>query len=244
MKNAKTATLTNVYDYLHDTPWELKSQTEIDRLRTAAQVYEKKYAFLLPMARKALMLQWLKDEPYADDLGKRMMDNYFAAPGQQKKPFVLTLADMKFIAANRPNKNGTQTDFNHTLSLTEAPGWNEACEEALSTGKPQTFNGTFVAQWNDGALGSFTVHFEGTITPQNAKLAVWEGTIWFTRLFTFAPNWDYPSNKHRSHAGEQRTRIAYILSLGTDYEVTSVHATAVQGNYSTRLRITGLAPGQ
>jgi hypothetical protein len=67
-------------------------------------------------------------------------------------------------------------------------------------------------------------------------------SVSFSVSFDFDPIWDWSEKSYRSAEGERRVRLAYIVNLGTDYDVTSVRAYARQLSDDLRLKITGLAP--
>jgi hypothetical protein len=84
--------------------------------------------------------------------------------------------------------------------------------------------------WDNGAIANFIVHFDGKIDSASATKARWKGTIWFTDRFDFDPIWNWGPEKmrNRSADAERRVRIAYVLSLGKDFDVESVKAEATQ----------------
>lgn len=201
-----------------------------------------------------------------------MIGFYFEGDPKKRKPdekFVVSLKEMRQMANNVPSNGGIVLDRNNTISLTSVKDWASTAEEVIETGQSEPFKGSFPAIWDDGTVGRFVVHYDGIIVRKyrnGVPYAEWTGKIWFTVRFQFPPDWDWarrskPVAKEmqsksgerylrveaehgvRSDFGERHTRIAYILNLGKDFNVDSVHANAVQTfgtgmSSDRRLRIT------
>jgi hypothetical protein len=178
-------------------------------------------------------------KPHArDQLAVRMFRHYLNSAGQD---FTLTLADMKAMNIPTKSMNGTgaiktpQIDIRNKNEKTVNPDFAAACGRAniSASGKGEPYSGKLLWGWDNGAISTYTVNYTGTISSAMAMggFCTWTGTVEFVDRFDMDPIWGWsPQNQGgRVAHGERRTRIGYILNLGTDFDVKSPKAKVSQG---------------
>jgi len=205
-----------IIDALKDVKWEEKSQSEIDAKKLEFAALKISVPLLVPVAKHFLRNELTGPGGHAkDELAKRMFDHYLDEDG---KLFVLTLDDMKAM-----NANGI--DIRNKDTSTVNPDFAVACSKAKAAGTAQDYSGKLHWVWDNGSIANYTVHYAGQITAAGG-VCKWEGVVDYFDRFDLDPRWGWtPSNPQgRSRGGERRTRIGYILDLGTDYDVKSPKA--------------------
>ena len=250
MPNPEKATVTAIRNRILNTKWELKPKEEIEALRAKIAKFKQAHPEYVALAKTFLQVEASARAQF-DDIADRMLKLYFGDPVKARRGFELSIADMQRMASNSAGKGGARGDPSDRISLATHADWATRCEEAISTGSPVRFNGTINGVWDNGTIGNFTVTFNGTIQrskdPDTGQwIALWTGTVKFTDRFDFDPWWNWSKSNadtaKRTAEGERRTRIGYMLDLGTDFNVVSEVAEATQRyNYDIRLRIVGPA---
>jgi hypothetical protein len=224
--------------------WENKTKQEVDDARWLwAQAYADVPGFRI--GSKFILRQLLTGEPTAipgktpharDQLAVRMFNHYLGNTGQD---FMLKLDDMKAMNTQTKSINGTgsiktpQIDIRNKNESTVNPEFAAACGRAnISASGKEAYSGKLVWGWDNGAISSYTVKYTGTISSAMATggFCTWTGTVEFSDRFDMDPRWTWLTNHGgRTANGERRTRIGYILNLGTDFDVKSPKANVSQG---------------
>ena len=68
-----------------------------------------------------------------------------------------------------------------------------------------------------------------------------KGEMSFRDTFDFDPHWNWTPADARTARGERRTRIAYMLAVGTNFKVSSATANVKQWANSSAVAIEGVA---
>ncbi|MGL4550593.1 MAG: hypothetical protein ACRC33_05355 [Gemmataceae bacterium] len=220
----------DVIKKLKDTPWEEQSRAAVEAERITIKGVKIAVPFSVPIMKKFLRDQLAGHAK--DDIAKRMFAHYLDGSGQD---FFLTLDDMKSM------NNGIDLRAKGLNDRAAKPEWTAACTAARA-GTPADYSGRLHWGWDNGAIANYSVLYKGTVTATGG-VCVWAGQVEFFDRFDLDPRWGWsPSNQQgRSKGGERRTRIGYILDLGTDYDMKSPKADATQGENDSALTFTGTA---
>jgi hypothetical protein len=221
----------DVIKKLKDTPWEEQSRAAVE----AEKIAIKAVKITIPFSSR-IMKKFLRDQLAGhakDDLARRMFAHYLDDDGED---FILTLDDMKHMNGN----GGIDLRVKDLNDRTLKPEWTAACAAAKAGGGPQNYSGRLHWGWDNGAIANYTVIYNGTVTATGGS-CVWKGQVEYFDRFDLDPRWGWsPSNPQgRSRGGERRTRIGYILDLGTDYDMKSPKADVTQGEGDTAITFTG-----
>lgn len=223
---------------LKETAWEEKSQLTIDSFRLMVAGVK----FKSPSAR-LLMMGFLRQElekHASDDLAKRLFNHYLGGGG---KDFTLTLGDM--VHMNSDERVRGHIDIRTTEFGSPNPAFESACTSAKAGRGIQDYSGRLHWIWDNGAISTYTVIYAGRIKLIN-NVCQWKGGVEFFDRFDLDPRWGWSeSNKQgRSRGGERRTRIGYILALGSDFDIKSPQASVVQQETDTEISFDGASsPG-
>jgi RHS repeat-associated protein len=228
----------DVIQSIKDVEWENSSRVSVEAARTAVSAV--KYP-MLPILKLVLEGQLIGPGGHAKDaIAVMLFKNYLYG---NVDPWELTLGDMQSMNSGAL---GPRIDIRKA-------GWDAkevsevwkstlaAAKASICTEVPYSVVVPWV--WDNGAIANYLVHASGSIkcTSTDSSKCRWRGTLKFTDRFDLNPNWGYPSG-HRSAGGERRTRIGYILSIGNDFDITSVDATARQGANDSWVTINGVLP--
>jgi hypothetical protein len=109
------------------------------------------------------------------------------------------------------------------------PRFQTACTNAQSSGMPQDYSGQLGWVYDNGAIANYNVNYSGRVRERSGSF-VWEGTVDFADRFDLDPRWTWSATntQGRSALGERRTRLGYILNLGTDFDIKSAKTRASQ----------------
>lgn len=220
---------------IKNTKWEEKSRSEIDTYRrrvAALKMAPAATSPIGPMVLNMVLKEILRDQLIGkaghakDQIAIRMFNHYLDGGGAK---FTLSVSEMRLMAAGKKGvgpvdlrkKTWTKPDIN--------PKWTKQLSAARKSGKPAKYSGSLLWGFDNGAIANYTVNYDGAITAAKGK-EQWAGYVDYYDRFDLDPRWSWsPGNPQgRSRGGERRTRIGYILNLGTDYDVTSEKAKAVQ----------------
>jgi hypothetical protein len=237
-------------DELKNTRWEEKPVAEIAMRRSDVQIVKMAIPQVVPILKMILRAQLIGPKGHAQDkLAERMFNHYLDGDGSD---FILTLDDMKYMnsAAKLFNKNAALIDIRMKDKTTPNPVWAIACGKAKAAGIPQDYTGHLHSVWDNGSISTYTVNYSGEVKPTRqlrrlgeikttgSSSCVWEGTVDYFDRFDLDPRWDWSlSNQQgRSWRGERRTRMGYILDVGTEFDMKSPKANVLQ--YETDSSIT------
>lgn len=201
-----------IIDDLKNVKWEEQSRTaiETERLMVAG------YKITIPFAARIMKVFLRKelDGHASDALASRMFAHYLDGGGED---FTLTLDEMRAM-------NAAKIDLRvkGQMEPTVNPEWTAACARARATGLPQAYVGKAHWVWDNGAISTYLVTYSGQVSALGG-VCEWRGQVDFFDRFDLDPRWTWsPTNPQgRSRGGERRTRIGYILNLGTDYDMKS-----------------------
>lgn len=210
---------------------EKKSRMEIEILRGMCAKIKATAPLTTQAMKAALDFKLTGPKGHASDgLARRMFKHYLYRSGE----FTLAVEDMKAMNSDTTGDfapgpiNLKLDDYNETANRSE---WNNAVSAAMT--RPVDFSGSIVWVWDNGAISSYKVHYKGqfeALVPNDADTVEWRGVVSFSDRFDLDPRWNWsPANKQgRSAEGERRTRIGYILDLGTDFDMVSPWIAAKQ----------------
>ena len=232
------------FEDLESAQLEKKSRMEIEILRSICAQIKSSSPMAASAMKAALERKLIGPGGHAsDELAKRMFIHYLYRSGD----FTLTIDDMKMMNSDRtgdfaPGPISLKLDdYNETSNRAE---WNKGVTDAMT--RPVDSSGSIVWVWDNGAISSYKVHYKGkfqALTANDADSVEWRGSVSFSDRFDLDPRWNWsPSNPQgRSAGGERRTRIGYILDLGTDFNMVSPWISAKQGALEKTLTLLGAA---
>jgi RHS repeat-associated protein len=92
----------------------------------------------------------------------------------------------------------------------------------VAGGGKGSYNGKTMWQGYNGTLGRFWLSYEGILCCQTANNCSWTGDVWIEKdTYDFNPEWNWTGAPgQRTSGGERNTRRAYIVDLGTPFDVT------------------------
>lgn len=210
---------------------ELMPQYQVIGLRLGVEAAKSQSA-AATMAMKAAMLNELVGPGghAKDDLAKRLFQHYIFGAGL---PFNLTVADMQTMNSSAGSLSPGRIDLRktHWQDKNIRKEWTAAMKAAS---KNPPYSGKVVWVWDDGAIANYTVNYEGKAMRSGTSPkspAVWCGRVQFIDRFDLDPRWGWsPTNQQsRTQLGERRTRIGYVLNLGTDFNILSPWTGGMQG---------------
>lgn len=223
--------LDEIVKKIKETKWEKESKATIVLMRSTITVLKQTMpgAIVTPVLREVLRDQLVGVGGHAKDgLAIRLFNHYLDKRGAD---FALTIVDIKWmndLAIPVPGpidirKNSWQD-----------PGvrieWTKQLRLAKSTNTPQVYSGSVLWAWDNGAIANYTVKYVGNVSVSKAGVVEWSGHVEFSDRFDLDPRWNWsPSTPGgRSRRGERRTRIGYMLNLGTDFNIIGPKAEAIQ----------------
>lgn len=167
-----------------------------------------------------------------DKLAVRLFKHYLYSSGD----FTLNVDDMRYM--NTADPMGGSIDLRYDTYEDRDMGrpirseWNNATIEAMFKVVP--FSGHVHWGWDNGAISTYRVNYDGmmrTATELNFDTTEWTGRVNYFDRFDLDPRWTWsPADPQgRSASGERRTRIGFILDLGTDFDIKSPWINAKQG---------------
>jgi hypothetical protein len=217
--------LIKVAEVLSLTKWEGMSRAELDQEQTAVKAWKNKIPGLTVALRPIL-----KTRLYGiakDDLAKRLFDNYLETKKDlHKQEYKLTLDEMKTMNSGTLSP---RIDIRKKDTVNVNPAFAAACGKTQESSAAQDYSGKLGWAYENGAIANYTVNYSGEVTAGNGEFS-WEGTVNFYDEFNMDPRWGWSEEKPqgRSRLGEHQTRIGYILSLGTEFKITSETAKVYQ----------------
>lgn len=214
---------------------ELMSKWEIETLRFAA-LSLKASSPTIHHEMKLMMLDELtgimSGKAHAKDkLALRLFRHYIFCAGD----FMLTIDDMRHMNTDDPMGGPIDLKYESWESKDKSavfrPEWNKAMMDAGSKSVP--FSGNVHWVWDNGAISTYRVDYEGSMrsaTDYDIDTTFWTGRVSYFDRFDLDPRWTWsPANPQgRTDTGERRTRIGYILNLGTDFDIKSPWMNAKQ----------------
>jgi hypothetical protein len=132
---------------------------------------------------------------------------------------------------------------NKWMDYTENMRWRDARKKLKDTGESQVYAGSVLWVYANGAILNYWIHYAGHIWLNYEGGIEWHGRVIFDDRFDFNPNWGWSETKKnggRSNIGERRTRIAYMLNLGNDFDIKSATVEAFRPAYPRGLRFGGM----
>jgi len=220
--------------------WERRSEFEVKAYRTLLFGMKASTPLIIPILKKILKEQ-LKIHG-KDDIAHDMFKHYFDGGGER---YTLTVEQMKQMSTGT-GKRGQKIDVRRTIISHRRinPKFTEAVRKALRTGKRVPYSVHINPWgWDNGSIGNYEINIKGEICPKDKRRYVFFGTMNFSDTFDFNPNWNYSKSKvkFRTPRGERRTRIGYVLSLGTDFKVDSKTLDIYQNSGDKHMTIIGEA---
>jgi hypothetical protein len=193
-----------------------------------------------PVLREILREQLIGVGGHAkDDLAVRLFNHYLDKRGAD---FALTIADIKLMNSPAIPVPGP---IDIRKNSWQDPGirleWSKQLALAKSTKTPQDYSGSVLWVWDNGAIANYTVKYVGKVSVSKKGVVEWNGNVVFSDRFDLDPRWNWsPSTPGgRSRRGERRTRIGYMLNLGTDFNIIGPTAEAIQRASAKHLVFSG-----
>jgi hypothetical protein len=223
---------------LKNVKWEDQWQIEIEGERASLATAKVMQPGLALKLKEMLRNELAGPGGHAgDQLAVRLFNHYLDDSGQT---FVLTLDDMKAMSQPAARMSPKGIDLHNKDDSTVNPDFESAWRTAIATQTPQDYSGSRFCGWDDGAISTYTVKYTGKITAMDTHCK-WAGTVEYFDRFDLDPRWGWsPSNTQgRTAEGERRTRIGYILSVGTDFDIKSPKANAWQKETDATITLDG-----
>ncbi len=226
------------------TPLAGMSQAQTDALRLQCTIIK------VDAAVAADLRFWLRTFLRAAEhsaLAGRIFDHYLYGTGGDYR---LSVRDVRDLALH-----GSITPWDLRRAAYNAAGPREEWIELESAYQRQPtrirrYHGRYQAATENGAMAKYAVRFEGVfgdlpISPNLTRacsVTMWQGFVRIYDRFDLNPHWGWsPSNNYgRSAAGEQQTRIGYILNLGHDFDIVSPEIFSWQARRGTHVNVTNM----
>jgi hypothetical protein len=241
----------SLIDVIKNEKWEIRSRTDIEMQRYTIKLAKISTPLLSRMLTEYMRTELIGPKAHAQDkLAERLFVHYLDEDGSD---FMLTLEDMKYMnsAVKLHDMVTPAIDLRvkDTRTKLPNPAWGAACTQAEATGIPQNYAGRLLSHIDNGAISAYTVKYSGQVkqTRQFRRswepkatgnvACAWEGAVEYYDRFDLDPRWDWsPSNREgRSPGGERRTRIGYILDVGTDFDMISPKANVFQREFDSAI---------
>lgn len=226
--------------------WETKSQVEIDAYKSIVRE-ALKLPYARVMAKEVLLLAIMQSaRDYLDGL---LFTHYIHGRG---KTYNLTDVNLRHILTGLPPGRPVDLSLTDYTDNKQRKEWLDAFAAVRADrDKRIDYSGTMNWSYGGNALGNHAVIYKGVIAWQAPNALVqngpvfpmWMGKITVRDRFDLDPHWDWsPANLGgRSEIGERRTRIGYILDLGTDFDITGPEVLGVQVMFDRAIRVTQLS---
>jgi hypothetical protein len=234
--------LDDIIKKLKETKWEEESKATIVGMRGTIAIVKQTTPgnIVTPILREILREQLVGAGGHAkDDLAIRLFNHYLDKRGAD---FALTIVDIK-------NMNSPAIPVPGPIDIRknswQDPGvrveWSKQVALAASAKTPQNYSGSVLWAWDNGAIANYTVKYTGKVSVSKAGVVEWLGQVIFFDRFDLDPRWNWsPSTPGgRSRRGERRTRIGYMLNLGTDFDIIGPTAEASQSSSAKHLVFSG-----
>ena len=222
-----------IIERIKNTEWEKMSKAKIDAYRAVVFLFKVRFGFTRPLLVAALYNELKKHA--SDRFALNLFQHYLGKAG---KRYSLPLAGMKYISSNTAglSPHGSLDIRYNDYAKGIRSEFVSKCRQVKRSGKKQEYSGTTLRVWDNGAISTYTVAYQGYLQ-RTTKGCEWSGKVRFYDRFDLNPRWNWsPSNNQgRSPGGERRTRIGYILNLGTDFDIYSVIAEASQGERDSEI---------
>ena len=221
---------------IEETEFEKWSKTELDTLKVTVAVLKTQpgvsYILKEILRKKAL------DRPgLLDAVGIYMTNHYFDKGGSTYNLGSNYVREMLAPGAKKL-LGSVPTLLKSRNGPMNAPLAGSIATSQSSPGRPIKVQGTVYWIWSNGAISNYDLNYDGWICSSTSRETRWGGSVNIKDKYDMDPDF---SGAKRNDIGERRTRIGYILSVGTDYKVISPNVNAYE-NFSAGTGIE-LRPG-
>ncbi len=240
--------LDELINEIKNTKWERKSPATIKNMRETIALLKitTPGIVLTPMLKEILREQLIGPKGHKfpkgharDKLAVRLFNHYLDKRGAD---FALTMADYFLMNSGAISVPGPIDIRKKSWQAPgPAPEWINQLTRAKTTIKSQYYSGSLLWGWDDGAIANYTVRYKGVILKTKTGAFEWKGRVVFYDRFDLDPRWNWsPAHQGgRSALGERRTRIGYMLNLGTDFKIIGPTAEATQLATASHLVFSG-----